>query len=1159
MKKVRRLEDFLITLMRITIIQCILAALFMGITWAHDGRAQSALSQKVTIDIHNEGIKTILRQLEKQVNVKFVFSSKLIQSDRRASVRVQNGPLADVLDALLKPLELNYKVKDDLIIIRPDRQQEKQESVPETELNTSKASAAVEKTIVGTVKDDKGVGLPGVSVVLKGTQTGTLTDEKGKYSITVPNGETFLVFSFVGFLSQEIIVLESQSAIDVTMKVDDKALEEVVVVGYGTQKKESLTGAIATVTSKDLDRVHGGSTVSSGLAGKIPGVTFRMPDGRPGASANVQIRNMGNPLFVIDGIQQDAGQFNNISPNDVESITVLKDASAAIYGVRAANGVVVVTTKRGKNGTKNTINLDAYTGWQNWARFPNVVNDSYQWMLGKAEAEMNQYGKTSITQAELEKYRVGTEPGYQTFNWKDFIVKKNSPLTSVNLNMTGGSDKITYYISATQLSQNSVLGREFTFKRNNIQSNVDAKITEGLKVGVQINGRIETRDQPGIPGGDDYWLPRFAILRNRPFERPYANDNPLYLNDIKHNETNWAYNNKKLGGYQTDIWRVLQTNMNAEYKIPGVKGLVAKGMYSYYIADRVLNGHEYTYEAYTYNPTDDTYKVTGGSTNPWRERRTQKVMRNVYQGQLAYNNTFGKHNVGAIVVAERQEERNQEQWAHSVPKTNVLPLMYFATMDTYNDRDDQLARIGYIGRVNYDYAGKYYVELSARRDASWKFAPDRRVGYFPSTSAGWRITEEEFFKNLIGAGSILDDLKIRGSWGILGDDDIGIGPYDYLPGYNYNQGNAILSGTAVVTSRDKGQIINNISWFKSKITDVGADFSLLGTKLVGSVDYFYRLRTGLRGRKYDLLVPSELGYSLPDENVNSDSQSGWEGALTYNGKSGDISYSIGGNVSFSRSKFISSYKPIFNNAWDRYRASIERRYNNIFWGYETIGQFQSQQAINEYPVNIDGQGNRTLLPGDLIYKDVNGDNVINNLDERPIGYTTSGQPNINFGLNFAVQWKGFTFNADFSGGAMYSWNQNWEQRWAYQNDGALNKIFLDRWHRADPFDLDSEWIPGKYPALRYNDGGHSNYSKNSTFWLHNVKYIRARTIELGYSLPKGLLEKIKLQRARIYINGYNLFSIDNLKEFGVDPEIADDNGLQYPQNKFVNVGINLSI
>lgn len=1159
MKKVRRRNDFLLTIMRISIIQCFVICFFAGATLAVDGRAQAVLQQKVSLDVQSQNVKKILQLLEKQTNVKFVFSSRLIQSERKATVKVNNAQLSSVLDQLLRPLQLGYKVNDELIIITPDQTPVNVSNSPEARMESN---AAADRVLKGTVKDEAGLPLPGVSVVLKGTTKGTQTDGSGVFSLDVPDGETLLIFSFVGFVNQEVILAGSRSTLDVILKVDDKALEEVVVVGYGTQKKESLTGAIATVTSKDLDRVHGGSTVSSGLAGKIAGVTFRMPDGRPGASANIQIRNMGNPLYVIDGIQQDAGQFNNIAPNDIESITILKDASAAIYGVRAANGVVVVTTKRGKNGTKNTINLDAYTGWQNWSRFPNVVNDSYQWMLGKAEADMNQYGKTAITPAELEKYKAGTEPGYQTFNWKDFIVKKNSPLHSINLNMTGGSDKITYYISATHLFQNSVLGREFTFKRSNIQSNVDAKITDNLKVGVQINGRIETRDNPGIPGGDDYWLPRFAIMRNRPFERPYANDNPEYLNDIKHNETNWAYNNKKLGGYATEIWRVLQTNMQAEYKIPGIKGLMVKGMYSYYIADRVLNGHEYTYKAYTYNATDDTYSVTGGSTNPWRERGTRKIMRNIYQAQANYNNTFGKHSVGATFVAERQEQRDQEQWIHSVPSTNVLPLIYFATADAYNDRDDQEARIGYIGRFTYDYAGKYYFEMSGRRDASWKFAPDRRVGFFPSASAGWRITEEQFLKNWIGERSGLDDLKFRGSYGVLGDDNINnFSPYAYLPGYNYNQGNAILSGTAVVTSRDKGQIVNNISWFKSKILDIGADFSLFGTKVSGSFDYFKRVRTGLLGRKYDILIPSEVGYSLPDENVNSDQQQGWEGSLAYNGKaaSGEVSYSVGGNFSFSRSKFLHSYKPIFNNSLDRYRGSIEQRYNNIFWGYETIGQFQSQQQIAEYPVNIDGQGNRTLLPGDLIYKDINGDNVIDGADERPIGYTESGQPNINFGLNLAVSWKGISFNADFSGGAMYSWNQNWEQRWAYQNEGALNSIFLDRWHRADPFDLNSEWIPGKYPALRYNDGGHSNYNKNSTFWLHNVKYLRARTLEIGYSLPKSVLTKLKMQRARFYINAYNLFSIDNLKKFGVDPEIADGNGLQYPQNKFVNVGLSLSI
>ena len=1086
-----------------------------------------------------------------------MFSSKLIQSSRKATVKVKEQRLAVVLDNLLSPLQLQYKATDDLIVIKPERGAASiPEAKPSTTLETTPEVAV--RTVTGTVTEESGSGLPGVSVVLKGTQTGANTDAQGKFSINVPDGPATLVLSYVGFLSQEVEVSAGQTTVSITLLPDTKALEELVVTGYGTQRKESLTGAIATVTSKDLDRVHGGSTVSSGLAGKLAGVTFRMPDGRPGASANIQIRNMGNPLYVIDGIQQDAGQFNNLAPNDIESITILKDASAAIYGVRAANGVVVVTTKRGKAG-KNTINLDAYTGWQNWSRFPNVVNDSYQWQLGRAEAQINQSGTTSLTPAELEKYRAGTEPGYQSFNWKDFIVQPNAPLTSVNLNITGGTDKLKYYVSGTHLKQFANLGREFTFERSNLQSNVDANITDRLKVGIQINGRIEIRDNPGIPGGDDYWLPRFAILRNRPFERPYANDNPAYLNDIKHNETNWAYNNKKLGGYATDIWRVLQTNMYAEYEIPGVKGLKARGMYSYYIADQKLDGHEYTYVAYTYNPTDESYNVTGGSSNPWRERRNRKIIRNVYQGQLTYSNTFGQHEVGGTFVAERQEERDQNQWIRSVPSTNVLPLIYFANAVDFRDLDNQWARIGYIARVNYNYANRYYLEASARRDASWKFAPDRRVGFFPSASVGWRISDEQFVKNIIGERSALDDLKLRASYGVLGDDDIGIGPYDYLPGYNYNQGNAILSGNSIVTSRNKGQIINNITWFKSKILDIGFDYSLFGTKITGSFDYFDRLRTGLRGRKYDVQVPSELGYNLPDENVNSDSQRGWETALTYNNKAGEFSYQIGGNFSFSRSWFESSYKPIFNNSWDQYRNSREQRYKDIFWGYETVGQFESQQQIAEYPVNIDGQGNRTLLPGDLIYKDINGDGVINEYDQRPIGYRTSGSPNINVGLNFQVTWKNFAFNADFSGGGLYSWNQKWEQRWAYQNDGALNALFLDSWRRADPFDRNSAWMPGTYPALRYNDRNHSNYNKESDFWLHNVKYLRARTIELSYSLPKSILDKVRMQRARIYINGYNLFSIDNLKKFGVDPEIENDNGLQYPQNKFVNIGVNLSI
>mgnify|MGYP003664480144 CR=1 FL=1 len=1016
-----------------------------------------------------------------------------------------------------------------------------------------------------------GMVLPGVSVIVKGTSQGVSTDFDGNYNIQVAQGAV-LVFSYVGFVSKEVPA--TGQSINVALTEDVSVLNEVVITGYSTQTKKSITAAISTVTAEDLDAVHGGSTVSSGLAGKISGVTFKMPDGRPGASAAIQIRNMGNPLYIIDGIQQDAGQFNNIAPNDIESISVLKDASAAVYGVRAANGAVVVTTKRGRKGTKNVVNVNAYTGWQNWSRFPETINDSYVYMSAKQEAEYNKNGVSDITQLELDKYQEGTAQGYKSFNWKDFIIKKDAPLHSINVSTTGGSDKINYYISGTQLKQEAVLGPEWSFKRNNIQSNLDANITDRLKVGVQINGRIESTDNPGIPGGDDYWLPRFAILRNLPYERPYANDNPEYLNTISDTQANWALHNKKTGGYARSDWRVLQSNFSGEYEFGGVlDGLSVRGMYSYYLADRVLNGHEYTYDAYSYNEATDTYDVTGGSSNPWRERENIKKQTNTYQGQLKYKKSFAEdHNVEALFLVERLDLRYQRQWVRSVPQTNILPLIYFADVVDFQDTDYEEARIGYVGKLNYNYKEKYFLELSGRQDASWKFAPSKRKSFFPSGSIGWRITEEDFMKNILGEDTWLNELKIRGSYGVLGDDRIRINdedldPYAWLSGYKYNTGTVVLDGEPVVAAADKGQIIDNLSWYESKITDIGFDYMILDGKITGSYDYFYRLRTGLPQEKYDVLVPNELGYVLPQENLRSDAQFGMETAISYNDKFGDLNFTLSGNVSYSRGKDIESYKPRFSNSYQEYRDSGEGRYNDIRWGYTTIGQFTSQEQINNYPVDIDGKGNTTLLPGDLIHKDVNKDGKINELDQEVIGYGFGRQPNVNFGFSLTMEYKGIDFRADFSGGSGYSWSQEWETRWAFQNGGALNEIFLDRWHRADPSDPNSTWIPGKYPALRFNDQNHSNNQvfetprddRNISYWMHNVTYLRARTLELGYSLPKVWLEKVGLQKARFYVNGYNLFSIDNLSDFGIDPEVNDTNGLQYPQNKFVNVGVNLSI
>ena len=1109
---------------------------------------------KVSLNMEHVSIAEVLNKIEELTDFHFIYSLDLVAHKDDVSIKADKTPLKEVLHKLLNENGVGYSVLPNaLIVVTPKRK------LAPLAMRTTFRQAI---EVTGTVTDEKDIPLTGVTVRVKGTSIGTVTDVDGHFTLNVPNPEDTLFLSYVGYNDKEV-PLAGKTSLHIRMVSSAQALKDVVVMGYSTQKKEDITGAISSVTSEDIGKVHGGSTVSTALAGKVSGLSFRQSEGRPGASAGIQIRNMGNPLIVIDGVVKDQGQFNNIAPNDIASITVLKDASAAIYGVRAANGVIVVTTKSGQLNQKPTLRVDAYTGWQNMFRYPNDVADAYHWQLYAADAQMNGNGQTSITPEEIQKWKEGKEYGYQSFDWADFIFQKNAPQTSVNANVSGGGENTSYYFSVTHLDQDAVF-KQYNFNRTNMQSNIKAYIGDNLEVGMNINGRVEQRVNPGVPGVDDYWEPLFSTMRNTPMEHPYANGNPEYLNDIGHNNENaglWTFDRS---GKLEDTWRVLQTNFHLAYDLP-IKGLTAKAVYSYYYANQYRTNHEFTYKTYTFNPTDSTYNWTGGSSNPWQERGRTLTTESDIQGQLSYQNSFGKHNIGATFVTEWYKRRELYSWQHDVPPVNELDHILQPTIDNssgYNDDNTPEARIGYIGQITYNYDNKYYFEVSGREDGSWRWPPEHRWGFFPSVSAGWRISSEPFMESIAGGSHALSDLKIRASYGKLGDDDTGLDPFAYVSGYNYPAGNGlvILDGEAITPSADRGEPITNITWFISNITDVGVDFSFWNGKLSGAVDYFYRKRTGLLAPKYDVLIPDELGYTLPDENINSDAQMGGELAMSYTNKVGNLRYTVSGNIAYSRSKFLHSYKPRFGNAWDKYRNSGEERWSGIFWGYEVVGQFKSQEQVNNYPVDIDGKGNATLLPGDFIYKDVNGDGVIDGFDERPIGYNSGGQPDIYGGLSITLNWKGFDFTADFSYSGLYSYNRNWEARWPFQSGGSLLNEYTDRWHREDPFDLNSRWIPGKNPPLRFNDPNHSNYNKNSTWWLINIRAWRMRTMELGYTLPKRWTDQLKIEQVRVYLNGYNLLSMDNLKKQAsfLDPEVSADNGLQYPQSKFVNVGINLT-
>jgi TonB-linked SusC/RagA family outer membrane protein len=1027
--------------------------------------------------------------------------------------------------------------------------------------------SAQQLSVNGTVLDQKGQPLAGVTVMVKGTTNGALTNESGVYTLTNVAPNATISYSFVGMTPQEIAV-NGRSAINVTLAEGAIGLDEIIVVAYGQQSKRTLSGAVSNVGSDAIVRTS--STNATGaLVGKLQGITARAADARPGRGTTLQIRNMGNPLFVIDGIPyggsfsttgfgftQGSGQdvFNNLAIEDIESVTVLKDAAAAIYGLRAANGVVLVTTKTGKSNEAVKINVNGYYGVQNFTRFPKPAT-APQFILGLIQTDQNLGKPISYTKDQYQKYLTGTEYGYKSYDYYDMVVRKNVPQSYINASASGGTQKANYYLSVSNISQDAML-KDYTYNRSNIQANIDASLAKGLKVGSKMNAQITKAHNVGVPGLDDYWNPFYSIFNMWPNESPYANDNPKYIQQTHNVNVNPATYKDDVTGWVDEYWRSFNVNLYAEYTFKF--GLTAKATTSYNFMNEDFDGFEYTWNAYKYDATSQTYYTqTGwGNQNPWRERHKRNVVSRFAQMQLNYNKTFGDHTVAAVAAYERSDMENAYFVVHTVPTNNWVSLQRFSEQDYLDDSWNVEARAGWIGRVNYAYKQKYLLEALTRYDGSYLYRKDKRWGLFPAISIGWRISEEDFFKNALG--TIFQDFKIRASYGETGSES-GVGAWDYLPGYNFANGSAVLDGNYVIGLAPKGLPITNLTWVKNRSKNIGIDFTLLAGKLTGQIDLFERKRTGLPASKYDVLLPSEVGYTLPNENLNADAQRGVEGIVTYSDKAGDFSYSIGVNATLARSRNLYTYKPRFGNAWDEYRNSSEDRWASVNWGYKVLGQFQSMEEITDYKINNDGQGNRTQLPGDFKFQDTNGDKVINTLDQVPIGYAEGANPYMAFGLNGTAGWKGFSLAFDFAGATMQSYRRQYEGQIPYQSNGSGPWYLLaDVWHQADPWDKNSAWVAGTYPAIRSTNTSHINFQKSS-FWVTNVTYLRLKNVELGYNLPKSLLTKLGgIANVRIYVNASNLFSLDNMRKLEIDPEVSSSSALVYPQAKLINTGFNIT-
>ena len=1025
-------------------------------------------------------------------------------------------------------------------------------------------SSALAQTITATGKvvDSNKEPLIGVNVLEKGTTNGTITDFDGNFTLNVSQGAV-LQFSYIGFTDKE---MPASTSMVVELNEDTETLDEVVVVGYGTQKKGSLTGAITAVKSEELTSTTTPTTAGT-LVGKAPGISARQADGRPGASASIQIRNMGTPLYVIDGVQCEEGQFNNIDVNDIESITVLKDASAAIYGLRAANGLVLVTTKSGRRNEKTSVTANFYYGIQNFMRYPKVA-DAPTFYEGRMQADLNTNGTTARTMDELNLWRQG-QGAYSSFDWQDFITNKNAAMWYGNVSIDGGSENINYHVGVSHTDQDAMING-FNFNRTNIQSNVEANITKNFKMGVRISGRMENRHNVGVPGLDDYWQPYYAMFQNWPTQHAFANDNPDYVNETRNNATGAAIFDEDITGYTDDVWKSGSVNAYMEWQTP-LEGLKARVAYNYWIAQNDQEQFEYTYQVYNYDAATDTYNPVWGNQNPWRRRVKEQRQEKTFQVQLNYDHTFNQaHHVSGVIGLETFEKDNSWTQYNTLPTNNYIALTNgIANMQSLENTESVARRAGLVFRAAYDYRSKYFAEFSGRYDGSYLFAPGHRWGFFPAVSAGWRISEESFMENIKEATK-LSNLKIRASWGQMGDDQWDndnngtmeniVNPYAFMNGYVYGNtaDGAVLNGNAVSRVEYRGIPVTTLSWIKSTLINVGIDFGFFDERLTGTFELFQRKRTGLPALRYDVLIPEEVGFDLANENLNSDYHKGLEFGITWRDQVDDFRYSLTGNFTLARRMTGDSYKPRFGSSWDEYRNSTENRWASTFWGYEVDGRFQNYEQIQNYPVDNDGQGNSTMLPGDFIYKDQNNDGVINELDERPIAYGAGQLPYINYSLLSTFEWKGFDLKMDWNGAAAQSYEVCWELGYPFQGDGnSAEYLLTDSWHRADPTDPNSQWIAGEFPATRYA-GNNVSFTRRSDFWVKKVWYLKLRTLELGYTLPKSVTNKMRLNRLRFYVNAYNLFSIDNMHKYQIDPEITSNSALVTPNLRTISFGLNLN-
>jgi TonB-linked SusC/RagA family outer membrane protein len=982
-------------------------------------------------------------------------------------------------------------------------------------------------TIHGKVTGTDGELIPGANVVLKGSLNGTVTNVDGEFTLDKVPNDAILVASFIGFKPTEISV-NNKTVINITLSPDVIGLDEVVAIGYGTMRKADLTGSVSTMNSDDLVKTAA-PNITSTLAGKLTGVITRQTSGRPGGDSPAFLirgkstfdpdnKGTNNPLVLVDGIERD---FNRIDPNDIESITILKDAaSASIYGSRGANGVILVTTKRGMETTPRITFSASYSSQKPTFRPAYMNAGEYAQYLNEAQVNIGQ--KPQFSEEEVQQFKDGTIPGT---DWWSEMMNKSAPLYQYNVSLSGKNNKTGYFLSLGFIDQKGLF-ETATYKRYNIRSNIDTKITDNLSAFLNIDARNDNTNNSIIGEVKLYQTLETAI----PTEPAYVPDSLRVPGDVMGLNFNGTAGSPMgeamYSGYDRGENDIFESSFGLKYDFPFIKGLSAKFEFSYDLS--YFKGKQFTlpYTLNYYTREAGLTSTVPSSSLITLNQRTEQRRRQTMQGSINYDHTFGDNKISALLLFEQMDYRYEYISAYREGFLTSTLDQIFAGSDINKDNNggaNENARQGYVGRITYNYKDKYLLQANARYDGSYNFPKNSRWGLFPAFSAGWRISEESFMDGL----SFISNLKIRASWGQFGNDRVD--PFYFLSGYEYANG-YLVGGTYYTGIQSTGIPNKNITWETATSSNFGLEFGFFDGKLSGEVNYFYKKTEGILITR-SASVPLTFGSKLPKENLGIVDNNGIESILRYQYSKGDFKYSIEGNFTYATSKVIYIDEPA--TVADRLKQT-GRPFDSRF-GYTALGLFQSQEEINASPVQ-DGNKNKSIHPGDIKYLDLNNDSIINDADRHYIGKGPT--PEIIFGLNANVQYKHFSLTMNFQGATNYT-------RYQFINSFEKNynsyKMIEDSWRVGNE--------DAKYPRLESN-GRTANNSQYSTYWMNQGFYIKLRNIELSYTLDHNhFLDKIGMDEITLSLSGRNLLTIANAD--GFDPEGTDN---RYPIMQSVSFG-----